>query len=70
MNKDQFTAFFRTSINVLKLGDEDAARIFKVSKPTIKRWKNGDSAPHELGREPVAIKLLQLMAELDVSVRV
>jgi hypothetical protein len=35
------------------------ARMFKVSKGTVRRWLNGESAPHPLGQESVLAELRQ-----------
>ena len=35
------------TMKVLDLTDEEYARLFDVSRPTIKRWREGTIAPHE-----------------------
>ena len=35
------------------LDDTELCRLMHISKPTLARWKNGDSAPHMIGREAV-----------------
>ena len=35
------------------MDDESLCRLLRISKPTLNRWKNGDSAPHMIGREAV-----------------
>ena len=41
------------ALDRLKLSDEDACDLLKVSRPTITRWRIGQTAPHPLGREAV-----------------
>lgn len=51
--KGRFSSFFSDVVNALEIPDEELAALFKVSRPTIGRWKRGDAAPHPLGRPPV-----------------
>ena len=51
--KELFSSFFSDVVNALEMPDEELATLFKVSRPTIGRWKRGEAAPHALGRTPV-----------------
>lgn len=40
-------------MNLLGLVDDDCARLFDVSRPTVNRWRNGSTAPHRAMRIPL-----------------
>ena len=41
------------STKFLGLTDEDCARLFDVSRPTVTRWRNGSTAPHYIIYRPL-----------------
>jgi len=49
----QFYRLLRTGVSILKLTEEDIAHQFGASRPTVKRWLAGTSAPHPAVRRPV-----------------
>lgn len=48
-----FQALLAQGIESLQLVDKDIAHAFTVSRPTVTRWRNGESAPHPALRKPV-----------------
>jgi len=38
---------------LLEFGDDECARLFDVSRPTVTRWRNGSTAPHRAMRLPL-----------------
>lgn len=58
MNKDTFQKELNAVMSEKGIRLGDAATRLKVSPPTLLRWLEGKSAPHELGRE-AAIKTLK-----------
>lgn len=57
LSSERFSSLFALAQRVLELDDEDLALLLRVSRPTINRWANGQSAPHPLGR-PAALAVL------------
>lgn len=53
LERQEFSQLFSYSISTLELDQETVARKFKISRPTVSRWRTGTSAPHQLGRKPV-----------------
>jgi len=53
MKREEFTKQFKKAFDESELSVEGAAGMLKISFPTVERWYNGESAPHELGRESV-----------------
>jgi len=49
----EFTRQFKVAQLILELTDEDLAQLFQISRPTVGRWRNGDAAPHPIGRKAV-----------------
>jgi predicted transcriptional regulator len=45
-NSDEFKDILVKGMELLDLADEDCARLFDVSRPTVTRWRNGSTAPH------------------------
>ena len=56
MKREEFTKQFKQAFDESGLSVEDVARVFHISLPTVDRWYNGRSAPHELGRESILDK--------------
>ena len=52
-----FTEVISLMIDNNFLNERDLARFFGTSRPTIRRWKNGDSFPHPLLRKHIFQKL-------------
>ena len=48
---------------VKDIPDLELARTFRISLPTVRRWKSGESAPHPLGQESVFEHLRELQEE-------
>ncbi len=49
----RFQELLVRGMHLLQLFDNDIAREFGVSRPTVTRWRNGDNAPHPAMRRPV-----------------
>lgn len=47
---DEFKNILTEGMELLDLADEDCARLFDVSRPTVTRWRNGSTAPHRAMR--------------------
>ena len=45
---------------VKDIPDLELARTFRISLPTLRRWKSGASAPHPFGQEAVFEHLRKL----------
>lgn len=45
-NDNEFRTVIVLGMEVFAITDEEAARFFDVSRPTINRWRNGQTAPH------------------------
>ena len=45
-----FQEIILESIQFLNLTDKEFAQQIKISRPTVTRWKNGNSSPHFLMR--------------------
>ncbi len=58
MPKDIFATLFKKARDSLEMSDIEIHRLLKISLPTIVRWANGESAPHQLGRFPAISALL------------
>jgi hypothetical protein len=63
VTKEAFAARFAEESQAFS--DEELCRQLKISQPTIRRWREGASAPHELGRESV----FQLLAKMRDETR-
>ena len=61
MDKAEFQAFIIVAIETFDLNPRDMARTFKVSIPTIDRYKRGESAPHPIGRQSMINQLLGMI---------
>ena len=64
--------FFRTFLNKymdkLSLDSESVARLVDVSRPSVERWKKGETVPHQIIRKLVfeEFKKLILIRRKDV----
>lgn len=66
-----FQELFNRSYNLTDLKDQDAAKEFSASIPTIERWRQGENSPHSSVQQSVylwlckklLIKLGNCMAE-------
>lgn len=45
LDNSDFQSILTNCMEVLDLSDEDCARLFDVSRPTVTRWRNGSTAP-------------------------
>jgi hypothetical protein len=52
-NDKEFQNLILVGMDLLNLKDIDLAKEFDISIPTVKRWKNGKSAPYYLMRKVV-----------------
>lgn len=52
-SRQEFTELFKDAMLILEFTDEELARMFKISRPTVGRWARGHSAPHPLGHKAV-----------------
>lgn len=52
-SKERFTQVFNYAVRKLCLSNEEIARQFGASRPTIARWKSGANAPHSALHESV-----------------
>ena len=60
-----FQYMLSEGMDLLEYNDEDCARLFDVSRPTVTRWRNGSTAPHRAIRLP-----LRNVLKREVSKRV
>ena len=65
MTKEEFTSRFSTAVEDLDRGE--VCRRLKLSGPTFDRWVEGNSAPHDLGREPALALVAQMREEMQGS---
>jgi len=56
----QFNRKFQEAVK--DIPDIELARTFRISLPTVRRWKSGESAPHPFGQK-VVFKLLRKLQE-------
>lgn len=61
INRDRFHEIFAKGASLVD--SVTLARELRVSLSTIKRWKTGESAPHELGRESVLSETFRLAVQ-------
>lgn len=59
-SRGEFTSQFEVAQAILELQDEELAELFQVSRPTIGRWRNGEAAPHPIGRKAVFNSLAKI----------
>jgi len=52
-----FRSLLARSAEILRLLDKDIARELDASRPTVTRWKNGNSSPHPLIRRHMYARL-------------
>jgi len=45
-----FQSILMEGMELLDFADEDCARLFDVSRPTVTRWRNGSTVPHRAMR--------------------
>jgi len=45
------------------IDEETICKLLKISKPTLQRWKNGESSPHPLGYQSIFEVLLEYKNE-------
>jgi DNA-binding XRE family transcriptional regulator len=57
LNKE-FSAIFSRARKILELDDEATFELIGISRPTIHRWENGDSAPYFLA-QPMVLKCIR-----------
>lgn len=50
----EFKNLLTEGMGLFDLNDEDCARLFDVSRPTITRWRNGSTAPSRVVRRLVS----------------
>jgi hypothetical protein len=60
LERPAFAALFRQATAALALDEGELAALFRVSRPTIGRWKRAESAPHPLGQGSVWTTLHRL----------
>jgi transcriptional regulator with XRE-family HTH domain len=54
LSGDEFQNLLIEGMDLFNLDDEDCARLFDVSRPTITRWRNGSTAPSRVVRRLVS----------------
>lgn len=64
--KEQFSELFSEVVAILEINELELASLFKVSRPTVGRWKRSDAAPHPLGRASV-FEALKAIARRKVA---
>ena len=47
---NEFRGVLMEGMELLDLTDENCARLFDVSRPTVTRWRNGSTTPHHVMR--------------------
>ncbi len=52
-NDAQFQKLLSEGVELLNLVDQDIAREFSVSRPTVNRWRSGANAPYPFMRRSV-----------------
>jgi DNA-binding transcriptional regulator YiaG len=57
LNKE-FSTIFSHARKVLELDDETTSELIGISRPTIQRWENGESAPYFLA-QPMVLKCIR-----------
>jgi len=60
-----FQALLNQGFVLLRLMDKDIAREFRMSRPTVTRWRNGTNAPHPAMRKPIYSWLAQRAQALN-----
>ena len=58
-SRDLFTHTFNFGVEQLDLSEDDAARMMKTARMTVRRWAEGKSAPHRFGRASVFSEFLK-----------
>lgn len=53
MDKQEFAVLFRYLSKESGYSDNELAKQLQVQRPTIERWREGVSSPHEVGRKPI-----------------
>jgi DNA-binding transcriptional regulator YiaG len=53
MTNEQFASEFKELTDGIP--DEEVAKFLQISKPTVQRWRDGETRPHPIGQE-VAIR--------------
>jgi hypothetical protein len=54
LSGDEFRDVLIEGMDLFGLNDEDCARLFDVSRPTVTRWRNGSTAPSRVVRRLVS----------------
>lgn len=66
-NKDAFCSAFSRARTTLMLSDNELAKVIQISRPTVRRWASGATAPHPIGRKAV---LDYLVKRVDTAARI
>jgi hypothetical protein len=59
-NDADFRTLFSRSVVMLLLTDDECARMFDVSCPSVVRWRTGQTLPHET----IRVETLKILAAL------
>jgi hypothetical protein len=66
-SKEQFCNLFRDGIDLLKLNTEDIVKLFSCNTQTIRRYKQGKTAPAKSYRFLVVKTLLNLVDKMRIA---
>jgi len=56
-DEEVFHKLLNEGMTLMLLTDEDCARMFDVSRPSVTRWRNASTKPHALVRKLVFAEL-------------
>ncbi|HEY8189839.1 MAG TPA: hypothetical protein VIF12_04090 [Micavibrio sp.] len=63
ISESEFSAAFSQAAKTLELDDKTIIRLIGVSRPTIQRWKSGESAPFVLARPAIFDSLRKIAVD-------
>lgn len=69
MTAEEFRRQLNVGLEITGFSDAEFAEIVGTSRPTVTRWKNGASVPHERLRDLILDKFLGCEREKTVTYR-